>query len=240
MGLLCVILLPITSVVSEIDPTTASFSAGIESDTTYSWNIENYQIGDRLVEIKTSSTAFEFVHGSRIDLTILQNPATLDLSSRSSISNAADFDDYFVLQYDTISYDFEIADLLYIWIFPVSAIDKAGNSINLITEFWIYNLYNLLLNGETLEFNSTLPTSEITSEIKEDEITVNFDNGDSTIQARVDRSTGLLNTLNFVSFTPDFRIEIDRRGGGSALPNSPFPVLAALIAIPLLERKFRH
>jgi hypothetical protein len=150
------------------------------------------------------------------------------------------FDNYFLLQYDTISYDFEIADPLYIWLFPVSAIDKAGNSINLITEFWIYNLYNLLLNGETLEFNSSIPSSEITSETKEDELTVNFDNGDSTIQARVDRSTGLLNTLNFVSFSPDFRIEIDRRGGGSALPLSPLPVLAGLIVITLFGRKFRH
>ncbi|MHA2502645.1 MAG: hypothetical protein ACXAE3_07240 [Candidatus Kariarchaeaceae archaeon] len=233
------ILLAISGTPVQAQLQNGNFSSELDIDSAYRWNIKNYQIGDRRVEFKSSPTAFEFVHGSRVELVVLQDPSGVDITSFDTLSSATDLSDYFDLRYDGLSYDFFQADLLYLWIFPLRAVAEDGSSVNLISEFWIFNLHNLLLNGETLKLNATVDSDFVTSDETDDEIIVNYDDGSATIQAKVDKPTGLLNSINFVSSSPDFRIEIDRRGGGSALPISPLPVIFALIATTWIVRRVR-
>lgn len=225
--------------------TSAKFSSDVSIDQEYSWNVDNYQYRSERVENKNNPNSFELIHGSDISLTVLKDPSDMDLARRDSLTNSSGFSDYFSLVYDDISTDFSQASPLYIWIFPPLATATDGSSIDLLTDFWIYNVYNILTTGETLEFNSSLLEGDVTSELDGDELKINFDIADSegvdaSIAASVHKPSGVLISLSLISLDPDFRIEIDRSGTGGFLPVQPLWIIIPIIGLPLVYRKIKR
>lgn len=225
------------------DVSSAPFSDELNAGESFEWRIDNYQIGTTRVET-SNPDSFDFIHGSTIELKIKKDPSGLDLAEIDDIAIAEGYSEYFELKYDDNSFDFSYASPLYIWIFPPVGKNPSGGDIDLISNFWIYNVYNILRNGESLNFNSTLPDGDVSTDVNTDDdlITVNMElnSEDSSIRAEVQKSTGVMTELSYISHSPDFRIEIDRRGaGGGFLPISLW-YLIPLVTLPILMKRLRR
>jgi len=222
----------------------ANFSNNLTVGNKYSWTIENYQLGDRRIENRQPAGSFQFIHRSRVDLTILEDPNQINLANADSLQNEVNLTSYFKLSYDDIVWDSQSIAQLYIWIFPVTGTTTEGKAIDLLDNFWIYNLANILVNGTTYSFHSSLPTPDkFTSSTKDGERSINLVVGDTDLLARVDEGTGVLNSISLVGKLSgnDFRLEINRRGGGSgALPLPAFWIVLPLVAIPVFIRYYRR